>query len=383
MKIKIAQILEATIGGTAKHINQIFDNLNSHEFEFTLICSTKRDLQFTKNVKNLQKRGIHVIIIEMVRNINPIIDFLAVVKLVKILKEGKFQVVHCHSSKAGFVGRIAAAVVRVPNVIYTPHAFVFHAYENKWPRRLFIFVERILAKITNQIVCVSRSELCAAQTHKIIPRGSLILIANAVDVYEKIASYCNINIYNSELSISCSDFIIGTVGFFRRQKGLHYFIDAVSEFARTKQNVKAIIIGRGSEEPILVDHIRKNNMQNEIKIFNNIANTEPCYRMMDIFISTSLWEGMSYSILEAMASKTPVIATDIPGIRDVIKNEENGILVPPKDVENLARSISRMYEDLALREKLGRNALRSVIKRHNLRAWTTQMHRLYSNQMLL
>ena len=383
MKIKIAQILEATIGGTAKHINQIFDNLNSHEFEFTLICSTKRDLQFKNNIKKIQSRGINVTIIEMVRNINPIIDLVAIAKLVKILKTGEFHIVHCHSSKAGFVGRIAAAIAGVRRIIYTPHAFAFYAYENKSQRHLFILVERILAKITHQIVCVSKSELYAARTHKIIPKKSLVLIANAIEKYDKNISNRKIENLKSELSIASNHFIIGTVGFFRKQKGLNYFIDAVSEFAREKQNIKAIIIGRGNEELSIVGHIQKNGMQDIIFLFKNIESVQPYYRLMHIFISTSLWEGMPYSILEAMASETPIIATDIPGTRDIIKNNENGILVPPKDIDKLVISMSRVYKDPELRKNLSRNAIKSVIKSHNLQTWTTQMRQLYFDQMLL
>lgn len=133
-------------------------NLDKNRFYVAIACSTKRDSAFLKDIENMTRNGLDVYQINMTRRINPIMDITAILGLYRLILSGKFEIVHCHSSKAGALGRIAAFMAGTKNIIYTPHAFAFQAFERGITRSILILVERLFAKITSKIVCVSQSE---------------------------------------------------------------------------------------------------------------------------------------------------------------------------------------------------------------------------------
>jgi glycosyltransferase involved in cell wall biosynthesis len=159
--------------------------------------------------------------------------------------------------------------------------------------------------------------------------------------------------------------LIVWTGHFVPEKGLKYLIEAAKKVVRTNRNVKFLLIGTGPQRPKLVKMIKNLHLGNNVFLIGPVEKRQIARFLAEasIFVFPSLSEGMPKSVLEAMSTGKPVIASNIPGMSETIKEDENGILVPPRNSEKLANVILKLLGDEKLRENLGRNARKTVLKR--------------------
>jgi glycosyltransferase involved in cell wall biosynthesis len=377
-KLKVLQVLEATIGGTRTHLNQLVNHLDKSKFDITVICSTLREPDFSLDISRWRRDGINVLSVDMVRGINIFKDLLAFIEILWIIKRGKYDIVHTHSSKAGCLGRLAARLTHIQKIYYTPHAFAFQAYSNGLRRIFYLSIERILTKITNKIICVSESEKNLAIRYGVADLKKIIVISNAINIPK-------INIKNSKimekLGINNDKIIIGTVGNFCTQKGYKYIIEAAAKVINHFDDVIFIIIGDGNERSYIEKMINFLQLENKIILTGHVQHEEMLnyYAIMDIFVLASLWEGMPYSILEAMSIGKPIIATDVPGTRDIVVHNETGKLVPPRDSLAISKSLHYLLKEPKQRNKLGKAAQQLMVEQYQIKQRIFKIEALYQN----
>lgn len=182
-KIKILYITEPTSAGVGKHIMDILNNINTEKFEVHFIYSSIRsDENFKERMKKLEKSNINFYKINMVREIKPINDFRAFREIVKCIRTINPDVIHCHSSKAGFIGRIAGTICGTKVKVYSPHAFPFNDYINKYKKLLYMFLEKFAGIFTTAIVATSETEYHQAIDNNIVDKSKLALIYNGIDI---------------------------------------------------------------------------------------------------------------------------------------------------------------------------------------------------------
>ncbi len=288
--------------------------------------------------------------------ISPVKDFLALIELISLLRKQRYQIVHTHNSKAGFLGRLAAKICRVPIVIHTIHGFAFHSYEKFWRRKLYIFLERLAAKWSDKLIAISGYLVNWATKEKVAAYNKIIKIYSGIDLDSFNLLDFDIEKKRKELGFTREDILIGEIAKLWRGKGQHLVLKALRGILTDFPNVKAIFIGEGYLESELKKLAQKLNIQDKVKFLGFREDIPHLTAILDIVVLPSYWEGMGRSVLEAMACAKPIVASAVGGILDLIDDNINGILIPPGDVQSLTKQLIRLLRSRNLREVLGRKA---------------------------
>lgn len=305
-KKKILLCLEATEGGALKHIIYLATKLDREKFDITVCLSTLRSPQIFPAIATLKNLGIAVVEIQMVRNISPVPDLLAFLKIFFLLGRERFGIVHAHSSKAGALFRVAAWCFNTPMIVYTPHCFYFQGKKGL-KRNLFILLEKVLARTTHAII-VSKNEEKEAIAAGLCDRRKLYNINNAIDV----AEYGHVpgkEEIRTRYGIPVDAIVIGMVGRLEKQKNPALFVHLAKEIHNRHNNTFFILSGHGRLKDDIHRLIRSYRMEDRIMLTGHIEEIRQIYSVLDIYLSTSLWEGQPYSILEAAHFGIPIFTS--------------------------------------------------------------------------
>ncbi|TQR18156.1 glycosyltransferase [Psychrobacillus soli] len=366
--IKIMHISEATSGGVWTHLNQLADNLPKSRFKQTFILSSIKNPKLEDGLE-FQNHNFHVV--DMVREINPIEDIVSIIRICKILKKEKPDIVHCHSSKAGLVGRVATVFMKNVKVVYTPHAFAIHPHNGKLKNVIFSMVERFLAFVTTKIICVSYGEREVAIKYAICDSNKISVILNGVEDWEYTVSLSKEEWLQS-YSFTGQEKIIGFLGRLAPQKDPLTFIELSQQFNSDKK-VVFVMIGDGPLEEIVRQEVGENCV-----VIGYHARPRDIIQYFDIYVMTSLWEGLPYTLLESMNDGIPIVATNISGVNEIILHNKTGLLANTKDVNELSQHVRRLLEDPYEATKLSENAKYLINKKNKLNKMIKETEVLYS-----
>lgn len=274
-------------------------------------------------------------------------EFLLFFQLIKQIRKIKKQnpnlIVHTHSTKAGLVGRWAAFFAGVKNRMHTVHGFGFHEYQNKIAWIINYLLELITSFVTTHYICVSKNDQNTGK--KLIPFfGKKSSVINAAVDYEKFY------IPTQKTSDITSDrFILGTTSCFKPQKNLFDLLKAfkltLEKIPNKKNSILLQILGDGEQRTDIENWIKQNNLKNNIELLGWQNNVSEWMKNWNLFVMSSLWEGLPCAIVEARLSKLPVIAYAISGIPEVIFNNKNGFLVKAKDWKGLSKKIQMVISN--------------------------------------
>jgi glycosyltransferase involved in cell wall biosynthesis len=339
---RLMMVLEATTGGTARHVTQVAIALRSLGIDVHLVCAIRRDVRFLRTLAFLRKAGVSVTELDMHRAVRPFHDIWAIWNFRQIMTAVRPHIVHLHSSKAGFIGRSALLFGNMSGarVIYTPHAYAFldGRRVRSWCYRA---AERLLARWTNCIIAVSESEFRLTQAMTV--RCRVTTVPNGV---EELPELCARPPESRHLRI-------GWLGRMERQKQPAQAIRAASVLDRLGVDFCLSMAGEGLER-VACDRLARNlDVVHRIVFPGYLEDVSCFYREIDVFLSTSRYEGMSYAMLDAMAHAIPVVAFDAPGASDLVSHGETGLLAPVGDIGCLAAHLERMAHDRPFRLAAG------------------------------
>lgn len=364
-KIKVLQVTAVDI--TIKYLLlPLIDRLEKEGYNVQVVSSPGR---YTDELK---QDGYVINKVDIGRKIRPISNLKAILALYKLIKSEKFDIVHVHSPLAAMLGRIAAKMARVPVVIYTAHGFYFHENMRKEKRRLVIWMEKILGRAcTNILLLQSGEDRATAVKEGISLSQNAVWISNGVDI-NKFKPGSPDEKLRSSFGIKKEDKVVGFAGRIVKEKGIEELVMAVGIIKKHVPSVKLLIAGdtlgsdrdKGTKEKIK-NIIAKNNLKENV-IFAGQRNDMPrIYALMDVFVLPSFREGMPRSILEAMASAKPVVATDIRGSREEVARGVTGKIVPVGEVNPLAGAITEILLDKKLAIKMGEAGRKRVEEEFN------------------
>lgn len=338
----MVHVLEATVGGTRRHVLDLCHGLPAERFEQHLVCSS-RTPAFQADIQDLRAAGLRVTILPMRREINPPADLSALWALSELLRRERPDIVHGHSAKGGFLARMAARLVQPrPATVYNPHAFPFQMAVGPVRRWAYRELERWAGRYTDRLVAVCPSQLALALEHRVVPPGRVVLIRNGVRPTEA-AEPAERDAVRAELRVPPDVPVFGTVAALAPQKSIASLVRAVPTVLRDPLPACFVIIGDGALRPELERLAASLGCAKQFRFLGQRQDVPRLLTGMDVFVLPSLWEGLPYALLEAGLARLPVVATDIPGCRDLIVPSETGLLARPGDPLDLAVKLMELW----------------------------------------
>jgi len=331
MKKILFIITHLELGGAQRELLLLIKNLDPKKYKLFLLAG---DYGFLKE-DFLKISHLKVYLIkELKREINIFYDIFAFIKIFLYIKKHKFDIIHTHSPKASFLGRWAAFFAGCKNIVYTVHGWPFHKFISPVSYYLYLFLEKLTAKITKKIIVVSKKDLNEGK--KITPISKLKLIHYGIEtnIFEKVFKERNSN-----------NFII-TVSSLKPQKGLKYFLNMAEEVLRVFTDIKFYILGDGPLRKKIKRLIKKKRLDKNVFLLGWQRDITYFYKKTIIFVLTSLWEGLPLSVIEAVISGIPLIVTNTGGVLDIVKNKKQGLVVEFKDIKNLGKICVEMLKNI-------------------------------------
>ena len=250
------------------------------------------------------------------------------------------DIVHTHSSKAGFVGRMAARMAGVPRIFYTPHGHVFHSYYGPPLTRMFIALERFAARFTERIVVLTDAE---AEQHLAVGvgrPGQFVKIPSGVDLAAVRAEAAGGARVRRELGLSGETPVIGTVARLVAVKGLCYLVEAMPEILGRCPDAHLVLAGDGDQRPTLERLARELGVADRVHLLGFRRDAAAVTAALNVFVLPSLNEGQGRVLVTAMALGVPIVATQVGGVPEVVEDGCQGLLVPAADPRALGQAVA-------------------------------------------
>jgi len=379
-KIKIALVItRMDRGGAPDIVKSLFDYLNMREYESILISGPT--IIPTKDIKNFmdKNRNNIVIIPDLKRNPNLINDTLAFIKLFLLFRKERFDIVHTHTAKAGFIGRIAAKLAGIRLIIHTPHGHNLYGYFNFWFTQSIIILERIASLFTDKIIALTNIEKTDMIRYNICKPSKIAVIRSGInlDIYDKIK--VDIEQKKAEFDAARDDFLVGMIGRLDVVKGPEYFIEASKYIAEKLPQTRFLIVGDGSLREKLISRSRQLDLEEKIAFLGWREDTAEILSILDVLVLTSLNEAVGRVLLEAGASAKPVVATNVGGIPEILKDNETGILVSAGDSRKIANAVINLLKDEKKRFEMGQAAKDWINVNFNEKRMVVEIHNLYKS----
>ena len=306
-------------------------------------------------------------------------NLLTTIALFKYLKKNKFDIVQTSLFNANFHGRIAAILAGVPVVISEEHSE--HYQYNSFKFIPYIVADKILSFFTDKIICCSRNLKSSISSLEHIPEDKFKVIINAIDCAEFIPKGTRAEA-RKIMGLRESDIVIGNIAMLSKRKMQSVLIEAFAKVSKNHNNAKLVFVGEEHPEvkKELVALADKCNILNNIVFMGRRDDIALLLGGMDIFVLSSLHEGIPLVFLEAMFVGVPVISTDVGGVSEVIKDNINGILLPVGSVDKMFKAINNLIGDPIKMHSLSQKGKETVLNYHTAQRYINEMSSLYSSQ---
>ena len=342
-KIRIVHVAECA-GGVDRYLRMLLTYMNRERFEQTLVCS---DDYREEDYRGLTDRFIHV---RMQNALSLTADGRAVTEVRKVIRELAPDIVYCHSSKAGGIGRLACVGLHV-TVVYNPHGWAFNMQGSRAKRTAYLVIEKALAAVTDRFIVISNSEKISAIRHRVAPERKIKVIFNGVDIRQMKAEGSN-GVSRASLGIPDDAYVTGMVGRISRQKAPDTFVDMAERVAALIPNAHFIIVGDGEQRGLIEREIAQRGLSGRVTITGWVDDATPYIRLFDQAVLLSRWEGFGLVLAEYMVERKPIVATEVDAIPDIVTDHYNGLLVPADDAEKAAAAVMELYNNEDMRNEI-------------------------------
>jgi len=344
MKLRVAHIItQLELGGAQRNTLYTVGQLNPERFEPTLICGRDGILDAEAKKGNWPTHFVRW----LVRPLRPW-DVLALYKIYKLLRQHKPHIVHTHSSKAGILGRIAAYLAGIPVIIHTFHGFGFNQRQKSWTRWLFENLERFCAHLSNHLIFVSEENRRESIELRIGTKVPNSLIRSGIQMKSDPTPKKDLNHrrkskgVRNDLGIPSDAWIVVSVGNFKPQKNPMDLARVATIVLRRKPDIYFLLVGDGELRQTVESWVREHQIQNRVHFLGWQKRRDDVMKILaesNCFLLTSLWEGLPRALVEAFVARLPAIAYSVGGVKDILRDGENGHLIPPGNFDMAAEKI--------------------------------------------
>jgi glycosyltransferase involved in cell wall biosynthesis len=374
-------IARLNMGGPALHVAYLTAGLAKRGYETTLVAGSlargEDSMAFVADELGIEVERIE----ELHREISPLRDAVAIVRLARLIRRVRPHILHTHTAKAGAVGRLAALLAgdaRPPIVVHTFHGHVLRGYFDPLRTAGFRLLERWLATKSTALVAVSPQVRDDLVSLGVAPRERFVVVRVGIELEQRVAAERDGRGESRRvLGIGPDRFAVGWIG---RMTGVKRTDDVLRAFRRLRdRGVDACLcmIGDGPDRPAVERRAHELGLMRDTFFLGYQEEVAPFYAAFDAMILPSINEGTPVSAIEALAAGRPVVATRVGGVPDVIREGEDGFLVEPGDVDALAERLARLAADPELRERLGTAGRARVIPRYSVERLVDDIDLLY------
>lgn len=364
-------ITKLELGGAQKQLLSLIGKLNRKKFR-PFLFTAKDGLLVPEasaiNGLTLKKST------SLKRTLSPLRDLIALIEIYRFIKKHNIRIVHTHSSKAGILGRWAARLAKTEVIIHTVHGWSFNDYQPLLVRLLFTCLEKITARFTDRMIVVSNHDKYKGIKNGIGREDKYALIRYGID-------YAEFGIdgrgTRQELGLSANEPLVCMVSCLKTQKSPQDFIKLASLAVTSSPGTKFLLVGDGVLRRKVERLANKLNLQGRVFLTGWRRDIAGILSAADVFVLTSLWEGLPVSVLEAMASSKPVVATHTGGVAEVITEGKTGFLVSPKNMAAMSDRLISLLRDQGLRKRMGENARESLTREFSLAGMVEKSQNLY------
>lgn len=337
--MRVLHVMECTIGGARRHITEVARGQRAAGLDVHLVVSAERQPDFREDMARLADEGVAVLELPMVRQVRPALDLAHARALARHLREVRPDVVHAHSSKGGVLGRWASIRTGIGRRVYTPHTFAFLHSASFGPvaRALYRSVETWFGRRTDRTVAVSASEAETIRASGVVDPATVRVVPNGIDP----ASYDGVAPADrAALDTPPGAPAAALVGLIYEAKGQDLALEALGRPGC--EELHLWIAGEGEHRARLEERARELGVGARAHFLGWRKDVPALLAAADFLVLPSRWEAMPYVVLEALASRRPVVAARVDGVRDLVLEGETGMLCAVGDVGELAAACARM-----------------------------------------
>lgn len=372
--IHVFEVSKST-GGVGTYTRRLVKALDKNRFRITVACLSTDGENMAEELSQIP--GVTAFAVPMAEyNIDPLSDLQVLYRLFREIRNGEFDLIHAHTSKPGFLVRLAAIGSGLP-LIYRPANFSFYDGVSRAKVIFYVLLERFASRfLTDRIMVVSPGEQNLARRYNVGRDEQFTFIRTGIDVQT-----FNISINKGEVrarfGIPENAPLVGTVARLTVDKAPFDFAEAASLVNKQNPDIHFLWIGDGPLEEELKEKVKSLKLEKVFHLAGLQKNVPELLRAMDCFVLSSTSEALSIAMLEAMAAGLPVISTNVNGADEAIDPGRNGEIVPIGDVRKMAEEILKLMEDPLRRRTMGEAAQKRMQDEFSLEKMTRRVEELY------
>lgn len=370
-KLRVLHVIGGgEFGGAEQHILNLVTTFPEEEVDVAVVCFY--DSLFAEK---LRAAGIKVMALNQFGRFD--------IRLLQALRRTFLAfgptIIHTHGIKANFFSRLAALGMKVP-LVTTVHSSLRYDYAGALAYAIVSLMERSTRHWNRHYVAISGAIADVLREQGVKP-SAISVIYNGMDLscyQQEQLRESDRSRFRAEWNVPQDAFLFGTVARFVPVKGLPILLDAFHALVQGKKDAPyLVLVGDGSERQALEAKVQELGLADRVRFAGFRQDIPACLHAIDGFVHSSLYEGLGYTLIEAMSSKVPVIASNVGGVKEFVYHERTGLLVEPNDPAALAQAMEQLWASPQLRETLVQNALEKVEATFTIRQMTAQILSLY------
>jgi len=379
MKTKILRIIaRLNVGGPAIHVILLTAGLDKEKYETVLVSGVEGPDEGNMYALADEKGVKPVIVPNLGRELNPIRDILTLWKLYRLIRRERPDIVHTHTAKAGTVGRIAALLAGTPIIVHTFHGHVLHGYFGKTKTAIFRSIERFLARRSSAVIAVSESCRNDLLRYGVGGDDRVITIPLGLELERfRRDPEPNRSEVRREWGVPPDAFAVGMIARMVPIKRHEDLFRAIPKVLEKFPDAYFINVGDGELKPQLVALAQQLGIAHRCLFPGFREDQERIYAAMDLTVLTSANEGLPVAVIESLSSGTPVVATRVGGVPELVRDGETGYIVEPGNIDSIAEGLLKAIADPAKTAAMGRLAQEETIRKYSIERLIRDIEELY------
>lgn len=309
--------------------------------------------------------------------ISPFWDAVALLRMRAYLKQHQIDLVHTHSSKAGIIGRLAAHLAGVPAIVHTAHGWSFNDTQPAWRRALYVGLERLAGAVSDRLIVVASRHKEVGLSHGVGRADRYEVVRSGIRIEEFRSPRTGRQQTRESLGFDPTHAVVGTIACMKPQKAPLDFVRAAAAAHEKNPRLRFFVAGDGELMPRVRALVQELGLDDVIRLLGWRTDVVDLLHAMDVFLLTSLFEGLPRVVLQAMAAGVPVVATAVDGTPEVVEHGRTGLLTPPGDPRAAAERVLQMAGDEELRRRCVEQARQRLDLQFDIGRMVRGLDRIY------